>query len=370
MKRNGLYILVSTLGMILGSCQTKTEQETTTRSDEIVLARKVFEEAGMDSTRLADTVFMSLLRCSGQIDVLPEGRQLMSSPVGGLVSGFNALEGDRVAKGSLLFGISNQELTDMQFAYLEAGAQLELLALQVQRARNLAEGEATSKRELQSAETAYATAKARYDALKQKMQLLKLDPEKNGIVSKLAFHAPFAGIVARRNATNGQFVQADQPVVELVDETKKVLHIEVMGTQRNGLEEGQPVVLLGSEGVLADIQAEILRISPLADPGTSAVSVTASFKSGDLGRMPIGAFVQAGIVTSARPVKYLPATAIIPKEGKQYVLVFEGITNSEITLKPFEIKTGETNGALIEILDPASVEGKVLLSKGGFQLLH
>lgn len=371
MRRNRFFMITAMLSILmLSSCHTKQEPEANTHSDKITLGLKVFTEAGMDSTRLADTVFLNIMRCSGQVDVLPEGRQLMSSPIGGMVSGFNALEGDKVGKGSVLFSVSNPELTDMQYAYLEAKAQLELYAQQVQRARNLAEGDAASKRELQTAEAAYATAKARYEALQQKMNLMRLNPEKNGIVSKLAFQTPFSGIVAKRHASNGQFVMADQSVVELVDESKKVLHIEVMGTQRSGLEEGQDVLLLGSDGINKDVQASILRISPLADPASSAVSVTAVFNSGDVSRLPIGSFVQAGVVTNARAVKYLPATAIIPKEGKQYVLVFEGITENDIVLQPVEIKTGELNGALVEVQNPEAIEGKVVLSKGGFQLLQ
>ncbi|HMM12137.1 MAG TPA: efflux RND transporter periplasmic adaptor subunit [Bacteroidales bacterium] len=371
MKTTKKLVVPAILGLfLLAACQPNPGQIIEEQDSRLTLSTKVFAEAGMDSVRLADTVFYSILRCSGQVDVFPGGRQLISSPIGGLVNGFNALEGDRVGKGSLLFSITNPELTDLQYNMLEAIAELGLLGEQVQRARNLAEGDATSRRELQAAEAAYATAKARHEALQKKMESLQLDPARQGIVSKLNFHAPFAGIVAKRLAVNGQFVPADQPVLELIDDTRKNIHIEVLGTQRNALEENQEVLVLQQDGTPTGIKGTVLRISPLADPATSAVSVTAAFTSGDLSRLPVGSFVQIGIITHAKPVSYLPATAVIPRDGKKYVLVIEEVTENELILLPVEVVIGETNGALIELVAPSSIANRAVIAKGGFQLLQ
>lgn len=371
MKKINRYILAMVLAIpMLNACESNPQQSQEERADGIVLSKRVFIEAGMETAQMADTIFLDILSCSGQVDVFPGARRLISSPIGGMLNGFDALEGDRVNKGSLLFSIRNQELADLQYNYLESVAQHQLLAGQVHRARNLAESDAASRRELQAAEAAFAGAQARYQAMKKKMELLQLNPEKNGIVTELSFYAPFSGVVARRLASNGQFVSADQSVLELIDDTKKKLRIEITENQRVHIAEKQQVIVLRPGGEPSDIRAEILRISPLANPENSSVQLSAIFTEGDVSTLPVGAFVQVGIVTRSRRVTYLPAVAIIPKEGKQYVLVVEETTDESMVIVPVEVATGATSGAMVEILSPHTLADKQLISKGAFQLLQ
>jgi hypothetical protein len=86
--------------------------------------------------------------------------------------------------------------------------------------------------------------------------------------------------------------------------------------------------------------------------------------------MQIGSFVNVGIVTSSRKVTCLPAIAIIPREGKQYVLVVERSDENNLYLLPVEVTTGETNGGYTELLNVLDIAGKQIISVGGFQLLQ
>ncbi|MBK9292084.1 MAG: efflux RND transporter periplasmic adaptor subunit [Bacteroidetes bacterium] len=355
---------------LLAACGQKTAPETGEVSSQIAVEQKIFAEAGMDTVRLADTVFSDYLRCSGQVDVDPSGRVLISSLTGGVVSSFDVPEGQQVRKGSVLFYIESTEIADLQYDYLESQAQLQLLDTQLARARRLAQGDATSQRELQQAETAYATAKARHDALQLKMDLLKLKPATEGIAAKLAFRAPFDGIVAKRMAINGQHMAAEQAIVELIDDSRKTLQLQVIGSQRAQIEIGQKVLLTEAVGQMPDIEAEIRHISPVADPTTSAVGLIATFTKGDLRKLPVGAPVQAAILTRSRPVKYLPSTAIVPHEGKRFVLVLDKVADEMMYFSPVEVTTGQTMGALTEVLSAEKLPPKPVIGKGGFQLLQ
>jgi len=358
------------LWMLIHACSPASAPENVQPEGTIMLENRVFAEAGMDTARVRDTLFMDILQCTGQVDVLPAARRLISSPVAGILSACDVIEGERVRQGSLLFTIEGPEIAELQYNFLESKVQLGLMTTQVERTRRLAQGDATSQRELQQAEASYASAKARYETLQQQMYLVNLQPERQGIVPKLSFRAPFNGIVAKRMATNGQFIQAEMPLLELIDDSRKTIHLELLGNQRMKAETGQQVIIPDAVGNAEGIVAELIRISPVIDPSTSAVSATALIKTGNAGKLPVGAFVQAGIVTGTRPVKFLPATAIIPHEGKQYVLVVQQVDENKMLLLPVEVRVGETNGGLIELLTVQEISGKPVISVGGFQLLQ
>lgn len=358
------------LWMLVHACSPASVPENVQPDGTIIIEIRVFAEAGMDTASVRDTLFMDILQCTGQVDVLPAARRLISSPIAGILSACDVIEGERVRQGSLLFTIEGLEIAELQYNFVESKVNLGLMTNQLERTRRLAQGDATSQRELQQAEASYASAKAKYETLEQKLNLVNLQPERHGIVPKLSFRAPFNGIVAKRMVTNGQFIQAEMPLLELIDDSRKTIHLELLGNQRMRAEPGQQVILPNPLENTEGIVAELIRISPVVDPSTSAVSATATIKSGNAEKLPVGAFVQAGIVTGTRSVKYLPATAIIPHEGKQFVLLVESIDDKRMVLRPVEVLTGQISGSMVELLSAQTIMGKQVLSVGGYQLLQ
>jgi RND family efflux transporter MFP subunit len=160
-----------------------------------------------------------------------------------------AQEGQRVAAGTLLISLSDEDLQSQLRAAETGLATVEahhrrIQALQVQKA--------ATPSELEQVQAQVAQAQAGVSALRANIAYTQI-------------RAPFAGVVQSRKVTEGDFVGPGTPLLELVGDGEQELVATISEEEARGLKSGAKVAF-DSEGVQGE--AQITGLAPGGDSTT------------------------------------------------------------------------------------------------------
>ena len=171
----------------------------------------------------------------------------MSTRMAAQVRRVMAQEGQRVAAGTLLISLGDEDLQGQLKAAETGLATIEahhrrIQALQAQRASTIAE--------LEQVQAQVAQAQAGVDSLKANIAYTQI-------------RAPFSGVVQSRKVNEGDFVGPGMPLLELVGDGEQELVATLSEDEAKGLKVGAKVKF-NSEGV--DGEAQITGMAPGGDP--------------------------------------------------------------------------------------------------------
>ena len=138
----------------------------------------------------------------------------LSSRVSGLVLAVHVTAGDRVDKGALLLSLDptleKLGLMEAEAATAEARVVLDEAGRRRDEARRLGPRKGISESEIRAAESEVKIAQTKL------VRLQSAERYKMELVARHDLYAPFAGVVARRLAEEGEWVDTGTPVLELV----------------------------------------------------------------------------------------------------------------------------------------------------------
>ena len=138
----------------------------------------------------------------------------LSSRVSGLVSAVHVTAGDRVDKGAKLLSLDptleKLGLLEAQAASSEARAELDEARRRRDEARRLGPKKGIPETEIRAAEALAKIAATKLE------RLHAAERYKQELVARHDVYAPFAGVVTRRLAEEGEWVDTGTPVLELV----------------------------------------------------------------------------------------------------------------------------------------------------------
>lgn len=138
----------------------------------------------------------------------------LSSRVSGLVSAVHVTAGDRVRKGTLLLSLDptleKLGLAEAKAASAEALAVLDETRRRFDEARRLGPRKGIPESEIRAAEAEVRIAETKLE------RLHAAERYKEELVARHDVYAPFAGVIARRLAEEGEWVDTGTPVMELV----------------------------------------------------------------------------------------------------------------------------------------------------------
>ncbi len=189
-------------------------------------------------------------------------------------------------------------------------------------------------------------------------------------VARCDVRAPFAGIVAELPVRLGQVVNPGEPLLTLVDLDEVEIHAEVLETDLTGLRVGSRASVQPTTDHDLQLDARVLRISPLVDAARRVGRVTLSVDTGR-SRLRSGAHVRVTIAGRSLPDRLIvPNDAVLYSDDRPLVMVVRG------DLAQWEyVQLGETNGDETEILpDEAALRGvaagELVVTDGNFTLAH
>lgn len=235
--------------MLLASCNP-SDKQTTQQTAETQTETATTETAPSADSLQVDgitgaTNVANASTFNGTLVIPPQHFAAITLPMGGIVKNLSLLPGTYVQKGKVLATLENPEFITLQQEYLDSRAQLEYLEAEYHRQQTLSQEEAASQKKLQQSKADYLSMKSRMQAAVAQLQLLGIQPEKlvgHGISPSLEIKAPISGYVSNLQANLGKFLDAGEPLCEIIDKSRMMVRLVAYEKDLENLEVGCPLL--------------------------------------------------------------------------------------------------------------------------------
>lgn len=304
---------------------------------------------GLQTAAVQNRSLSGVIKVNGMLDVPPQQMVSVSTPYGGILRNTQLLEGYWVKKGQVIAEMEHPDYIQLQQDYLEAKAQFAFLEQELARQQELSRENVTARKTLQKTEAEHKALKVRIEGLRQKLILMNISVaqlEKGAILRAIPVVAPISGYVTRVNANIGKFVNANEPMFEIVD--TEHLHAEL-----TVFEKDIPRLKIGSRVrfVLSNETKERTATVHLIGreiDGDRTIRVHCHLDREDREMMP-GTYLKAWVETGAATAPSLPDEAIVMEGGKYYVFL---AMEEPFHFKRLETAAGVSSGGYTEVVLP------------------
>jgi len=293
------------------------------------------------------------IEATGQL--LAKDEAEIASEVAGPITEVLVDEGSRVRAGQLLLSVDPErrklQLADAKAVLAEARAAKEEARRHWQRIKQLHAKGASSNSSLDQARTNMETAGSRLEAAMAQVGVAER------AVRDANVRAPFAGLVARRRVSRGEFVRVGQPLFEIValDPVEVEFHVAERDSAR--VAEGQQVDVRVAPYPGEVFRGTVTMISPTIDPATRTLRVKAVVPNSD-GRLRPGLFARADLgVALRKSVVLVPEEAVLLRADGQVVYLAGADHFAHRTL----VKTGSHRKGMVEIVSGVAAGSDVVV---------
>jgi membrane fusion protein (multidrug efflux system) len=209
-------------------------------------------------------------------------------------------------------------------------------------------------RELVSADD-FERVSAELQAQKAAFELAKLDLEHTSI------RAPIAGYVSERLVRPGNLVKLHDPVFRITSYDPLLAVLHVPERELSVLHKGLEVAMSLDAWPGQAFAGEIIRISPVIDPGTGTFRVTAQVR--DRGHMlKPGLFGRIEVLYDLRrDVPVIPRSAVITEDERNHVFVIGDDGNATRR----NVQLGYERAGMIEVRDGVTAGERVVTAGKG-----
>ncbi len=213
-------------------------------------------------------------------------------------------EGDLVQRDQVLLRIEDD---DLKLRVKQAQINLSQLKSEHQRRVKMWESGVLAPQEFEESENAVERAEA-------ELEVARLD------LSYSEVRAPISGRIVRRHLDLGAQVQPGKLLFEIMDVNPLLARIYVPANRMGNLTVGQRLGFkLDSTG--ESLSGSVRLISPIVDPETGTVKVTAEIRDYSPGTRP-GDFVEVALVVDQRDNAMLvPSVAVFEDQGRPIIFV-------------------------------------------------
>ncbi len=283
----------------------------------------------------------------------PKSSQV-ASEVEGAVAKLHAREGQYVDRGAPLVSLKAEHLElELQAAEAqrrEAEARFALAERNLDRSKDLFEGEVLSRRELDDARYELDAWRAKIDQLAAEIRRIQLD------VDRSVVKAPFSGIVAAELTEVGQWVGKGTTVMELLSPYELEVRVEVPERHFADFKKGTPVLVTFDAIPGYEIAGKVLSLVPRASAQARTFPLRIRIKNKD-GRIGAGMIASVSLAAGdSRRATIVPKDALITRGSERFVYVVD----SDQIVKMLPVTTGIGVGIWIEVQGPVTPESKVI----------
>lgn len=200
---------------------------------------------------------------------------------------------------------------------------MQLAEIDYNRQKELQAGNATSLKTLQQSESELKELKARKSSLQKQLELVGVNASNltsENIQSHINVSSPIKGSVSEVMVNIGSYIEANNPVATIVDNSQLHLDLYIYEKDLIKLREGQTIHFTLTNNPGKEYDAKIYAISNTFESNSKAVSVHAQVlgdKSGLIDGMSITAIVSLEEVA----VNAVPSDAIVSFEGQDYIFI-------------------------------------------------
>jgi len=271
--------------------------------------------------------------------------------------------------------LENHDFIDVQQNYLEAKNKLEFTASEYERQNELYKSDVTSKKNLQQVTSEYKNLKSQVNALKQKLELIGINPARlneNNISRSVKLVSPISGYVQAVNVSIGKSVSPSDVLFEIVNSNKLFLELNLFEKDADKVSSGQKIQFyINNETEMHEAVIYQTGKSINADKTYKLYANVSGFCKNILP----GMYVNAIIKSISKQTSALPSDAIVSFDQKDYIFVID--KHKTEGGKPFteyrmvEVHKGVTDGENTEIVLPQGFNIKTsrVVIKGAYNLL-
>jgi cobalt-zinc-cadmium efflux system membrane fusion protein len=184
--------------------------------------------------------------------------------------------------------------------------------------------------------------------------------ESNESLQRYAVSSPLAGVVTERSTNPGEQA-GSQPLFTVADLSSVWVELALFPRDRSRVRNGQAVHIRAGDGGPAG-DGRIVFVSPLSSSATQSLTARVQLDNGD-GRWSPGLHVRGTVAIGETALALaVPAAALQDLEHGPSVFV-----DSADGLRPQAVKTGRSDGRVVEILEGLRA-GQMVVGEGSFVL--
>lgn len=305
------------------------------------------------------TAFYEVIPTSGKILSAPGDEVIVSATSGGIVlfGDVTPIEGSRVSSGADLFVVSGGGMAqnNIEAEFQEAKNNFEKAKADFERNSQLYEKEVISLKDFQEFKLSYDNAKNTFETI-----------SRNHSQSGQHMRTPIGGFIKHVFVTEGEFVEAGEPLA-IVSKNEKLM-LEVMVSQRyyaslpnvRSATFRMPMAetVYGTE----DLNGRVVSYGRSSRDGSPFLPL--NFELANRGQLVPGSMVEVYLWSKEIPeAMVIPKSALMEQQGKLYVFV-------QVSGESFdrrEVTTGGDDGRNVQVLSGLK-EGEWVVTKGAYQL--
>jgi len=286
--------------------------------------------------------------------------------VGAEVSGLRLAEllvdiGDEVTKGQLLARFDDATMVAMlhqtEAAVAEAEANVAEAQANAQRAERLGKTGALSQQDATQYLTRGRTAQAQLESARARLRSQKLALDYTRVV------APDDGVISARKATLGMVAQPGTELFRLVRQNRLDWRAELTGAQLTRVHIGDAATVQLADGSTAT--GKVRQVAPVLDENTRIGLAYVELDHGDANNKPAaraGMYGTGTITLGVRSALTLPASAIVLRDGHEYVFVLGADNRVALT----KVSVGRRVGNGVEINDGLDGDERIVAAGAAF----
>jgi RND family efflux transporter MFP subunit len=343
------FLCVLTASLALSGCKKEAEVAAVTPALKVQLVQP-------QATQVAQTV-----RATGTVHAREEV-QLGVELNGVRVESVLVEVGDRVTAGQVLLRLDTRllqaELNQVRASVKQAQAQLQVASKDATRGAELRKRGLVSARDSEQTEAALINARAGLELAQAQLQRAELQ------LSFATLRAPFAGTISARDVQPGVLASPAMSLLRLIKNDELEWRAELAEADFVRVSKTQTVLL--GDGNAPAISAEIRALAPGLDLKNRTGLIYASIPTdaANAAGVKAGVFIPGTIQLGAAAGNTIPSTAIVRRDGYDYVFVVE---NNVVKLTKVTLGVNEASG--VQLLAPADLkdivkEGAGFLSDG------
>lgn len=335
--RMALGLLVSAVVLGCGGPEVESEVE----APRVLVASVLTED------------FEERIEASGELRA--KDRAEIASEIAGAVTAIAADEGDAVEAGALLLAIDPEkrklEVQNARAMYQESAAALAEAGRDAERVRRLHSQGIASESNLDAKETELARTRSRHAASKAQLGVSER------ALRDASVRAPFAGFVARREVSRGEYVQPGQVLFEIVSLDPIELEFNLAERDSARVAIGQQVRVGVAPYPGEVFVGKVSVVAPVLDARTRTLRVKARIDNAD-GRLRPGLFARTDLGIARREsLLWVPEESVLLRAQGQIVWVVD----PENRVRKVYVKTGVQTGDRIEILSGISPSDEIVV---------
>ncbi len=279
--------------------------------------------------------------------VTTERSAALSPRVSGLVAAVHVDAGDRVAAGKVLLeldpAMARLALQRSEAALEEAEAAHAEARRQYEETQELVDRRLVPTTRLPAAEAAMRMASAAFERLRSEHRQQAETLRRHTVV------APFAGVVSRKIAEVGEWVETGTAVLELVDTQHVRIDVQVPQEHYQNVRIGTPVAVRLDAAPDDVLDGRVSMKVPVKDPEARTFLARIDVPDGHEHMTPgMSARVSFDLGSSVQSVS-LPRDALVRQpDGSSLVWVVQG-EGTQATVAPRQVQVGRSLGEEVEI---------------------